>query len=127
MRLQCSLNISLVIQPMRSTVLPCWTKTFQHVRLEPELLLWLPEFQPSSRVANSRKRSFSLSRTLLPLSSSEASIESARRTMGWLSSLFFFLPSLKASAEEKEPCCRGRLEKTAEIHEGSEASCSKIN
>ena len=72
MLLQCSLNISFVIQPMRSTVLPCWTKTFQHVRLEPELLLWLAEFRPSSRVANSRKRSFSLSRTLLPLSSVKA-------------------------------------------------------
>ena len=67
MLLQCSLNISFVIQPMRSTVLPCWTKTFQHVRLEPELLLWLPEFQPYSRVAKPRKRSFSLSRALLPL------------------------------------------------------------
>ena len=67
MLLQCS-NISSNSPPMRSTVLPCRIKTFQHVRLEPELLLWLPEFQPSSRVANSRKRSFSLSRTLLPLS-----------------------------------------------------------
>ena len=67
MLLQCS-NISSNFQPMRSTVLPCWTKKFQYVRLEPELLLWLPEFQPTSRVANSRKRSFSLSRTLLPLS-----------------------------------------------------------
>ena len=100
MLLQCS-NISSNFQPMRSTVLPCWIKTFQHVRLEPELLLWLPEFQPSSRVANSRKRSFSLSRTLLPLSSSEAPIESARGTMGWLRSLFLFLPSLEASAEER--------------------------
>ena len=66
MLLQCS-NISSHFQPMLSTVLPCWIKTFQHVRLEPELLLWLPEFEPSSRVANSRKRSLSLSRTLLPL------------------------------------------------------------
>ena len=71
MLLQCS-NISSHFQPMLSTVLPCWIKTFQHVRLEPELLLWLPEFQPYSRVANSRKRSFSLSRTLLPLSSVKA-------------------------------------------------------
>ena len=133
MLLQCS-NISSNFPPMRSTVLPCWTKTFQHVRLEPELLLWLPEFQQSSRVANSRKRSFSLSRTLLPLSSAEAPIESARRKIanlppraGWLRALFFFLPSLETSAEEKEPFCRGRLEKTAEIHEGSDASCSKIN
>ena len=98
MLLQCS-NISSNFQPMRSTVLPCWTKTFQNVRLEPELLLCLPEFQPSSRVANSRNRSFSLSRTLLPLSSSEASIESARRTMGWMRALLSFLPSLEASAE----------------------------
>ena len=71
MLLQC-FNISSNFQPMRSTFLPCWTKTFQHVRLEPELLLWLAEFRPSSRVANSRKRSFSLSRTLLPLSSVKA-------------------------------------------------------
>ena len=76
---------------MRNTFLPCWIKTFQHVRLEPELLLWLPEFQPSSRVANPRKRSFSLSRTLLPLSSVGApsgypykiqKIESAWETIG---------------------------------------------
>ena len=71
MLLQC-FNISSNFQPMRSTFLPCWTKTFQHVRLEPELLLWLPEFRPSSWVANSRKRPFSLSRTLLPHSSVEA-------------------------------------------------------
>ena len=66
-------NTSSNFQRMRSTFLPCWTKTFQHVRLEPELLLWLAEFRPSSRVTNSRKRSFSLSRTLLPLSSVKAS------------------------------------------------------
>ena len=71
MLLQC-FNISSNFQPMRSTFLPCRTKTFQHVRSEPELLLWLPEFRPSSRIANSQKRSFSLSRTLLPLSSEEA-------------------------------------------------------
>ena len=74
MLLQC-FNISSNFQPMRSTFLPCWTKTFQHVRLESELLLWLAEFRPSSRVANSRKRSFSLCRTLLPLSSVEAPAE----------------------------------------------------
>ena len=114
MLLQCS-NISSHFQPMLSTVLPCWIKTFQHVRLEPELLLWLPELQPSSRVSNSRKRSFSLSRTLLPLSSVKApagysyknsnnrkqKIESALGTMGLMRALFFFLSSLEASAEER--------------------------
>ena len=88
--LQCS-NISSKFPPKRGTFLPCWMKTFQHVRLEPELLLWLPEFQPSSRVANSRKRSFSLYQTLLPLSSVKApagypykiqKIERAWETMG---------------------------------------------
>ena len=96
---------------MRSTFLPCWTKTFQHVRLEPELLLWLAEFRPSSRVANSRKRSFSLCRTLLPLSSVEAPAEypyknsnnrkkkreSARCTMEWMRALFSFLTSLSTT------------------------------
>ena len=108
MLLQC-FNISSNFQPMRSTFLPCWTKTFQHVRLEPELLLWLAEFRPSSRVANSRKRSFSLSRTLLPLSSvkapagysyknsnnqNEKKRESARGKMEWIRALFSFLTNL---------------------------------
>ena len=139
-------NTSSNFQRMRSTFLPCWTKTFQHVRLEPELLLWLAEFQPSSRVANSRKRSFSLSRTLLPLSSvkapagysyknsnnrNEKKRESARGKMEWMRALFSFLTNLSTTQRGfyggERPFCRGRRDKTAEIHAGSDASCSKIN
>ena len=100
--LQCS-NISSKFPPKRGTFLPCWMKTFQHVRLEPELLLWLPEFQPSSRVANSRKRSFSLSRTLLPLSSSEAPIESARGRWDGCALSFCFSPASRPP-RRREPC-----------------------
>ena len=145
MLLQC-FNISSNFQPMRSTFLPCWTKTFQHVRLKPELLLWLAEFRPSSRVANSRKRSFSLSRTLLPLSSvkapagysyknsnnrNEKKRESARGKMEWMRALFSFLTNLSTTQRgfygRERPFCRGRRDKTTEIHAGSDASCSKIN
>ena len=144
MLLQC-FNISSNFQPMRSTFLPSWTKTFQHVRSEPELLLWLPEFRPSSRIENSRKRSFSLSRTLLPLSSVEAPAgypyknsnnrnekkEKAREGIqnGCALSFPFDKPfhNTKRLLRRREACCRGRREKTTKIHAGSDTSYSKIN
>ena len=147
MLLQC-FNISSNFQPMRSTFLPCWTKTFQHVRLEPELLLWLPEFRPSSWVANSRKRPFSLSRTLLPHSSVEAPAgypyknsnnrkkkerERARKRAGddAMDARSLFLSdkpfhNTKRLLWRRDACYRGKLEKTAEIHAGSDGSCWKI-
>ena len=147
MLLQC-LNISSNFQPMRSTFLPCWTKTFQHVRLEPELLLWLPEFRPSSWVANSRKRPFSLSRTLLPLSSVEAPAgypyknsnnrkkkrererESARGTMQWMRALFSFLTSLSTTQRGfcggEMPATEGNLRKRLKFMQALTAVVEKF-
>ena len=91
-----------------------------------ELLLWLPEFRPYSRVANSLKRSFSLSRTLLPFSSVEAPTgypyknsnnrneqkrESARGKMEWMRPLFSFLTSLSSSSWGERPASEGDLRK----------------